>query len=268
MARRRRAGLSRALEHASRGWPSNTWRPSASCVATDPSYRGQLSEVSARTLRAQGGAMSPAEVERFRGNADWAQAVALRRIDDRGKIVGLEVPAVETYRGMLMRVVERAGATTASAAPAPPSPGSARRRACWRERSLIIGRDTRSRAPSTLIARSTAASSRRSGGRAGCSPAPVPRRQPPADESAPSRRRPALVCHTQTAQRCQRSKTHSGAKKRFKTTDSRARSRAGTPSRATSSRRSRPSAGGASGQDAIMSDHDAPRIKKCWGSGS
>ena len=82
-------------------------------VATDPSYRGQLSEVSARTLRAQGGAMSPAEVERFRGNADWAQAVALRRIDDRGKIVGLEVPAVETYRGMLMRVVERAGATTA-----------------------------------------------------------------------------------------------------------------------------------------------------------
>jgi predicted HD phosphohydrolase len=82
-------------------------------VATDPAYREQLSEVSARTLLAQGGAMSDAEVERFRANADWQQAVALRRIDDRGKVVDLEVPAIETYRGMLIRVVEAAGAATA-----------------------------------------------------------------------------------------------------------------------------------------------------------
>jgi len=82
-------------------------------VATDPSYQGQLSEVSARTLQAQGGAMSPAEVGRFRANADWEQAVALRRIDDRGKVVDLEVPAIEAYRDTLMRVVEAACVATA-----------------------------------------------------------------------------------------------------------------------------------------------------------
>jgi predicted HD phosphohydrolase len=81
-------------------------------VATDPAYRGQLSEVSARTLLAQGGAMRDAEVERFRANAHWEQAVALRRIDDRGKVVDLEVPAIEAYRDMLTRVVTAASAAT------------------------------------------------------------------------------------------------------------------------------------------------------------
>jgi predicted HD phosphohydrolase len=57
--------------------------------------------------------MSPAEVERFRASADWEQAVALRRIDDRGKVVDLEVPAIGAYRDTLMRVVEAAGAPTA-----------------------------------------------------------------------------------------------------------------------------------------------------------
>jgi predicted HD phosphohydrolase len=75
-------------------------------VATDPSYREQLSEVSARTLRAQGGPMSAAEVEAFSSEPDWEAAVALRRIDDRGKVVGLEVPGLEAYRGALLRVVE------------------------------------------------------------------------------------------------------------------------------------------------------------------
>ena len=56
-------------------------------VATDAGYRAQLSEVSARTLAAQGGAMeTSAEVERFRAHPDWERAVALRRIDDRGKV--------------------------------------------------------------------------------------------------------------------------------------------------------------------------------------
>jgi predicted HD phosphohydrolase len=57
--------------------------------------------------------MSPAEVGRFRANADWEQAVALRRIDDRGKVVDLEVPAIEAYRDTLMRVVEAACVATA-----------------------------------------------------------------------------------------------------------------------------------------------------------
>jgi predicted HD phosphohydrolase len=79
-------------------------------VAVDPDYRTQLSEVSARTLDAQGGLMSPDEVDGFRRSPDWEQAVHLRRIDDRGKIVGLQVPGLESYREKLLRVVEAAGA--------------------------------------------------------------------------------------------------------------------------------------------------------------
>jgi predicted HD phosphohydrolase len=77
-------------------------------VATDPEYRAQLSEVSARTLESQGGAMTAEELEAFRAGPDWEQAVALRRIDDLGKVVDLEVPELGTYRATLLRVVESA----------------------------------------------------------------------------------------------------------------------------------------------------------------
>lgn len=76
-------------------------------VATDPSYRALLSEVSQRTLEQQGGAMSAEEIGVFRGNPDWQEAVALRRIDDRSKVVGFEVPGLETYRRTLLAVVGR-----------------------------------------------------------------------------------------------------------------------------------------------------------------
>ncbi|MGD0385802.1 MAG: HD domain-containing protein [Solirubrobacteraceae bacterium] len=79
-------------------------------VATDPDYRSQLSAVSARTLQAQGGAMSTDEVEDFRRQPGWEQAVELRRIDDRGKVVGLEVPGLDAYRDAMLRVVRAAGA--------------------------------------------------------------------------------------------------------------------------------------------------------------
>ncbi len=74
-------------------------------IATDPDYRAQLSEVSERTLIAQGGPMSPEEIAVFEAQPDWELAVSLRRFDDRGKEVGLEVPALETYRDVLSRVV-------------------------------------------------------------------------------------------------------------------------------------------------------------------
>ncbi len=82
-------------------------------VATDPGYRARLSEVSVRTLAAQGGAMSAEEVERFRASPDWEQAVALRRIDDLGKVAGLEVDGLDAYRETLRRVVEAAAAARA-----------------------------------------------------------------------------------------------------------------------------------------------------------
>jgi gamma-butyrobetaine dioxygenase len=77
-------------------------------VATDPGYRAQLSEVSLRTLAAQGGPMSAGEIESFRARPDCVAAVALRRIDDRGKILGLEVPGLESYRDRLLAVVRAA----------------------------------------------------------------------------------------------------------------------------------------------------------------
>lgn len=77
-------------------------------VATDSSYRAELSEVSQRTLKTQGGPMSESEVERFRAHPDWELAVELRRIDDKGKVVGLDVPGLDAYREALGRVVRAA----------------------------------------------------------------------------------------------------------------------------------------------------------------
>jgi predicted HD phosphohydrolase len=74
-------------------------------VATDPAYTDQLSEVSQRTLLAQGGAMSKAEIVEFRSNDDWEQAVALRLFDDLAKEPGLDVPDIDSYRTELTIVV-------------------------------------------------------------------------------------------------------------------------------------------------------------------
>ena len=77
-------------------------------VATDAAYRAQLSEVSQRTLIAQGGPMDDAEIAEFRANSDWEQAVALRLIDDLGKEPELSVAELESYRPELLEVVASA----------------------------------------------------------------------------------------------------------------------------------------------------------------
>lgn len=74
-------------------------------VATDPEYRARLSEVSQRTLIAQGGAMSEEELDEFQSNEDWQLAVSLRLIDDLGKVPGLAVPDLDSYRPELATVV-------------------------------------------------------------------------------------------------------------------------------------------------------------------
>ena len=74
-------------------------------VATDPGYRAALSEVSTRTLESHRGPMSDAEVAEFRADPDWRLAVALREIDDRGKVPGAVVPGLEAYRAQLRDAV-------------------------------------------------------------------------------------------------------------------------------------------------------------------
>jgi predicted HD phosphohydrolase len=70
-------------------------------VATDAQYHDQLSEASRESLREQGGAFTPAECERFVAEPHADAAVTLRRHDDDGKVDGLEVPSLESYRPLL-----------------------------------------------------------------------------------------------------------------------------------------------------------------------
>jgi 2-amino-1-hydroxyethylphosphonate dioxygenase (glycine-forming) len=73
--------------------------------AIEKNYYDTLSEASKESLRFQGGPMSPDEVRQWQA-AKWADEKAnLRRWDDGAKVVGLDVPDVETYRPLLEEVL-------------------------------------------------------------------------------------------------------------------------------------------------------------------
>ena len=76
-------------------------------VATDAGYAAELTPVSTRTLAAQGGPMDAYEIAAFRAQPDWKLAVALRVIDDRGKVPGARVPGLRGYAGDLSVIVAR-----------------------------------------------------------------------------------------------------------------------------------------------------------------
>src|SRR5580698_7424199 len=65
--------------------------------AREPSYIGQLSDASIRTLQLQGGPMSAGETAVFESQIYWREALRLRLWDDRGKIAGLRTPAFADY---------------------------------------------------------------------------------------------------------------------------------------------------------------------------
>ncbi|MER5916050.1 HD domain-containing protein [Streptomyces sp. NPDC001982] len=75
-------------------------------AATDPHLA--LSPESARTLACQGGAMTPEEAAAFERDPDFSAAVALRRADDAGKVVGLRVPPLVHWRRAVARVAAAA----------------------------------------------------------------------------------------------------------------------------------------------------------------
>jgi gamma-butyrobetaine dioxygenase len=66
--------------------------------AVDPGYFGTLSPASLYTLKLQGGPMSPSEAAQFEREPYHADAVALRHWDDGGKVAGLAIPPLESYR--------------------------------------------------------------------------------------------------------------------------------------------------------------------------
>ncbi len=70
-------------------------------VAVDDEYHARLSLASQMSLEEQGGPFNPDEVEAFRTNPYADDAVLLREFDDEGKVDGLEIPWLETYRPLL-----------------------------------------------------------------------------------------------------------------------------------------------------------------------
>lgn len=71
----------------------------------EPAYEAGLSGASLLSLRLQGGRMSDEEVEAFRAEPFFEQAVLLRHFDDEGKRPDWVVPDLESYRGLLQSLI-------------------------------------------------------------------------------------------------------------------------------------------------------------------
>ncbi|MGA5819441.1 2-trimethylaminoethylphosphonate dioxygenase [Kitasatospora sp. NPDC094028] len=69
--------------------------------AVEPGYRERLSEASEYTLAVQGGPMDDRQAAGFATLPGAADAVAVRRWDERAKTAGAEVPGFEHYRPLL-----------------------------------------------------------------------------------------------------------------------------------------------------------------------
>jgi predicted HD phosphohydrolase len=73
--------------------------------AVEPDYHAGLSAASQRSLRRQGGPMAAGELAAIEATPGWADAVALRRWDDGGKVDGAAVPGLATYEPLLRSLV-------------------------------------------------------------------------------------------------------------------------------------------------------------------
>ena len=65
--------------------------------AVDAQYWSGLSDGSKISLVKQGGPMTEREIDDFELVPSYEAAVRLRRIDDRAKVVGLDVPPLSHY---------------------------------------------------------------------------------------------------------------------------------------------------------------------------
>jgi len=69
--------------------------------AVDENYMRCLSDASVNSLKVQGGPMSQPEIEEFESNPHYLAAVDVRRYDDNGKVAGLDISPVDSYRDNL-----------------------------------------------------------------------------------------------------------------------------------------------------------------------
>lgn len=79
-------------------------------VSVESAYSGRLSEVSAITLRNQGGPMSLEEQAAFRSLPDFGAALLLRRADEGAKVPGRQVPSLAAWISALDRIARAANA--------------------------------------------------------------------------------------------------------------------------------------------------------------
>jgi phosphonate degradation associated HDIG domain protein len=75
--------------------------------ASEAGYFDLLSEASKLSLRLQGGPMDPEEQAKFGFERFFQEAVALRRYDDEGKVVGMETPDLRYFEPMIERSLRR-----------------------------------------------------------------------------------------------------------------------------------------------------------------
>jgi predicted HD phosphohydrolase len=75
--------------------------------AADENYIKRLSSASVKSLGFQGGPMTKEEIEGFVANPYHLSAVKVRGYDDDGKIAGLEIKPVKSYRDQLESMLLR-----------------------------------------------------------------------------------------------------------------------------------------------------------------
>jgi phosphonate degradation associated HDIG domain protein len=75
--------------------------------ATKPEYFSRLSEASIHSLNLQGGPMSDEEVAQFRKNPNLEDIIAVRYLDEAGKIAGMETPDFWHFAPLLQEIVDQ-----------------------------------------------------------------------------------------------------------------------------------------------------------------
>ncbi|MEM8812540.1 MAG: HD domain-containing protein [Pseudomonadota bacterium] len=75
--------------------------------ATKPDYFRRLSEASVHSLKLQGGPMNADEVAAFESNPNMKAIIAVRYLDEAGKVPGMQTPDFHHFAPMVQRMVDR-----------------------------------------------------------------------------------------------------------------------------------------------------------------
>lgn len=71
--------------------------------STNETYFEGLSDASKKSFHLQGGKMSAEEIESFEKKPFYQAGITLRKWDDQAKLVGLKIPEIEGYEGVVER---------------------------------------------------------------------------------------------------------------------------------------------------------------------